>query len=115
MIERLLAGEAALARGELDAADRLFTQVTEADPMNAIAVVGRARVALAHGAREDARAFAERALGLDPEEAAARRLLLELDTPAVMVPAPGSVAAALPETTRRSGWRGWLDRLLRRS
>ncbi len=105
MIERLLAGEAALARGELDAAERLFAQVADADPRNAIAVVGRARVALARGARDDARAFADRALELDPDEAAARRLLRAMDAH----PAPASAPR------RRSGWRGWLDRLLRRS
>ena len=106
MIERLLAGEAALARGELDAAERLFSQVAGADPRNAIAVVGRARVALARGVREDARALAEQALELDPDEAAARRLLLVLDAPETP-----------PRESRRprSGWRGWLDRLLRRT
>jgi tetratricopeptide (TPR) repeat protein len=126
MIERLLAGEAALERGELDAAERLFTQVADADPRNAIAVVGRARVALALGALDDARSLAEHALELDPEEAAARRLLAELDQPTAPASVPQaepthepewaplpSVAAPVP-APHRTGWRGWLDRLLRR-
>lgn len=108
MIERLLAGEAALASGELDAAERLFTQVAAADPRNAIALVGLARVAVRQGDRDEARVLAGRALALDPDEAAATRLLAELDRPAAEPP---------PEPTPgppRRGWRGWLDRFLRR-
>ncbi len=78
MIERLLAAEAALANGELEAAGRLFGQVAEADPRNAIAVVGLARIARWEGRVHDARSLAERALAIDPDEAAAQRLLRQL-------------------------------------
>ena len=106
MIERLLAGDAALGRGELDHAERLFAQVADADPRNAIAVVGLARVAARRGVQDEARALARHALDIDPEEAAARRLLDELEaTPAPVAPPPPA----------RSGWRTWLARLLRRT
>ncbi len=95
MIERLLAAEGALARDELDHAERMFGQVAEADPRNAIAVVGLARVASRRGDAAGARSRLERALEIDPDEAAARRLLGELD--------------ASPAVTRR---RSLLDRLL---
>jgi tetratricopeptide (TPR) repeat protein len=111
MIERLLAGEAALARHELDAAERLFRQVADADPRNAIAVAGLARVAIRRNDPDQARALAEEALAIDPEEAAASRLLAELDVPAVPNLAP--VPAAAPAPAR--GWRAWLARLLRRN
>jgi hypothetical protein len=81
----------------------MFGQVAEADSRNAIAVVGLARVAVRRDRPDEARELARRALGIDPDEAAARRLLEELS----VQPAP-----AAPQ--RRSGWRGWLDRILRR-
>jgi thioredoxin-like negative regulator of GroEL len=133
MIERLLAADAALARGELEHAGRLFAQVVDADARNAIAVVGLARVALRGGAPDEARSLARRALDIDPDEAAARRLLDELDTraatepgPAVVVeptpdPGPAVVAEPTPEpgpaavpAPSRSRWRRWLDRILGR-
>ena len=108
MIERLLAADAALDRGELDLAERMFGQVADADSRNAIAVVGLARVAIRRDRPDEARELARRALGIDPDEAAARRLLDELSArPAA---APSGAAPA-----RRSGWRGWLDRILRRA
>ncbi|HYL40367.1 MAG TPA: tetratricopeptide repeat protein [Candidatus Binatus sp.] len=75
MIERLLAAERALAEGRLDQAERLFRQVAEADERNAIAVVGLAEVALARGDRSGAEALATRALAIDPDDAAAARLV----------------------------------------
>lgn len=97
MIERLLAGEAALARDELDAADRLFEQVAEADPRNAIAVVGQARVALRRGDVQRGRLLAGQALVIDPDEAAARRLLEELDRQSGAAPQPPPGTEAAPE------------------
>lgn len=123
MIERLLAGEAAFARDDLEIADRLFAQVVEADPRNAIAVVGLARIAVRRGDLERARELAGRALAIDPDEAAASRLLVALDLEAEPEPAPERVPSAWPEPAAepgpepapaRRGWRAWLARLLRR-
>ncbi|HEX2625619.1 MAG TPA: tetratricopeptide repeat protein [Candidatus Limnocylindrales bacterium] len=108
MIERLLAADAALERGELDAAERLYRQVADADPRNAIALVGLARVTEARGDAPGARDLAERALAIDADEAAARRMLDALTTPAT---------AALPPTVApapRGGLLGFIRRLLRR-
>jgi len=99
MIERLLAAEGALARDELDHAQRLYGQVVEADPRNAIAVVGLARVLAQRGDTDAARELLAHALEIDPDEAEAHRLLAELDvpkaTPAVAAPplAPGPATA----------------------
>jgi tetratricopeptide (TPR) repeat protein len=141
MIERLLAGESALARDDLEIADRLFRQVAEADPRNAIAVVGLARIALRRGDQEGARELAVRALSIDPDEAAASRLLVKLDRdaeeerqlepalnakpPPTPEPTPGETPAWEPEPAPEverlpgpllaaRGWRAWLARLLRR-
>ena len=105
MIERLLAAERALADGHLDQAERLFQQVADADERNAIAVVGLAEVALARGDRAAAEALAARALQIDPEDAAAARLLAR---PAATPGAegPGTLLARLST---------WLGRLVRRS
>jgi tetratricopeptide (TPR) repeat protein len=112
MIERLLAADAALERGETDVAERLYRQVVDADPRNAIALVGLARVAQGRGDPDSARELATRALAIDPDEAAARRLVdsladappSEMPTPEVAPPAPG----------RHRGFWGFVRRLLRR-
>lgn len=87
MIERLLQAEAALDKGLLDVAGRLYLQVAQADPRNAIALVGLARIALREDRLDEARELAEQALALDPDEAAAQRVLRE---------ALGAAAAAQP-------------------
>jgi thioredoxin-like negative regulator of GroEL len=110
MIERLLAADAALAEGELEAASRLFAQVAEADPRNAIAVVGLARIAMREGRTEEARGLLARALEIDPDEAAAQRLIRELyvSTPApVPEPLPPPVAPRRPSLVDRL--RAWLS------
>ena len=105
MIERLLAADGALARDELDHAKRLFAQVADADPRNAIAFVGLARVASRQGDRDGARGHLERALAIDPDEAAARRLLDELDVAPAVVPVPE--APSRPSLLARLlGWLG---------
>jgi thioredoxin-like negative regulator of GroEL len=96
MIERLLAAEAALGRDELDHAQRLFGQVAEADPRNAIAVVGLARVLARRGDTDAARELLAHALELDPDEAAAHRLMAQLGAgqpaPVEAVAEPAAVA-----------------------
>ena len=119
MIERLLAGEGALARGELDAAERLFAQVVDADPRNAIAVVGLARVARRRDDPGTARRLAEQALAIDPDEAAATRLLSDLASAPPPEPEPEPATQvppvqATPQSRSPRGWRGWLARILRR-
>jgi tetratricopeptide (TPR) repeat protein len=119
VIERLLAADSALARGELDTAERQFAAVTAADPRNAIAIVGLARIAARRGDRDAARGLALRALDIDPDEAAAAGMLAELerDTTPVETPvtrsATATAAVSAPARTVRasSWWRRWLDRL----
>lgn len=98
MIERLLAADAALERDDLDTAEKLFVQVADADPRNAIAAVGLGRVAAGRNDAGAARSWFERALEIDPDEAAARRLLEALDRES-WAQLPAEPAAALPIDT----------------
>ncbi|MEO6712857.1 MAG: tetratricopeptide repeat protein [Mycobacteriales bacterium] len=75
MIELLLQAERSLSVGQLDAAERLYWQAIENDPQNSIAVVGLARVALDRGDDRTAYQFARKALEIDGENPAARRLV----------------------------------------
>ena len=74
MIELLLQADRTLTMGLVDQAERLYRQAAEADPLNAIAVVGLARVAIERGDDPGAWALAVRALELDPENTSAIRL-----------------------------------------
>jgi tetratricopeptide (TPR) repeat protein len=128
VIERLLEAERALAVGLLDQAERLYGQAADADPRNAIAVVGLARVALERGDEERALELGGRALAIDPENVAGRRLVDRLSEvrrhrglggyvapsapPAVSSggPAPSSDAEAAPDAPRPGRLRRWLRR-----
>ena len=79
MIELLLEAERAISYGQLDRAEQLYQQVSAADPRNSIAVVGLARVALDRGDDLGAYLLARRALSIDPENEAARRLAVRLE------------------------------------
>ena len=119
MIERLLAAEGALERDELDHAQRLFGQVAEADPRNAIAVVGLARVLARRGDTDAARELVAHALDIDPDEAAARRLLDQLERASEPEPEPAKAtppiapAVVVEPASESRGLLGWLRRLLR--
>lgn len=122
MIERLLAADSALGRDDLDVAERLFNQVAEADGRNAIAVVGLGQVAARRGDARAARGHFLRALEIDPDDAAATRLLAELDAsttdrlpvePVAPMPAAAQPGTPAVTATRPSIWqriRRWLGR-----
>ncbi|MEO7229748.1 MAG: tetratricopeptide repeat protein [Candidatus Limnocylindrales bacterium] len=110
MIELLLVAEHLLADGDLDRAEHLFAQVADADPRNAIAVVGLARIARARGDDDAAADLVRRALAIDPDEAAARRLLAELET--VAAPAAEPALPQAPATAGRRSLLGWIRALL---
>ncbi len=74
MIELLLQADRTLTMGLVDQAERLYRQAAEADPLNAIAVVGLARVAIERGDDRGAWRLAIRALEIDPENSSAIRL-----------------------------------------
>ncbi|HET7169453.1 MAG TPA: hypothetical protein VFI69_09630 [Candidatus Limnocylindrales bacterium] len=79
MIELLLEAERALSFGRLERAEQLYRQVADNDPKNSIAVVGLARVALDRADDLGAYLLARRALLIDPENEAARRLAQRLE------------------------------------
>jgi tetratricopeptide (TPR) repeat protein len=108
VIEILLEAERALSFGLLDQAERLYQQASDADPRNSIAVVGLGRVALERGDEGRALDLAERALAIDPDNDAARRMVDRLKevrrhrgdvTPSTAPPepVPEPVVAAEPE------------------
>jgi tetratricopeptide repeat protein len=107
VIERLLEAERALSVGLLEQAEHLYQQAWEADPHNSIAVAGLARVALERGDEATAHALGLRALEIDEDNPAARRLvdrLVEVQaTRARGRTPPGSAAPpepSVPEATR---------------
>ena len=111
MIELLLQAERNLAMGLLDHAERLYFQVHDADPRNAIALVGLARVAVERGQDAEAYALAGQALKVDPDNPAARTIVVRLRE---VLGARGE-AVELPAAARGDPKRrGVVDRLLRR-
>ena len=142
MIEILLQAERALEMGRVDAAETLYRQVADADPRNSIAVVGLARVTLERGDEPGALQLARRALVIDPENAAASRMVERLEeviryrgaeppapeetpiepaTPlepapaAADAPSPAAPPTVVPKATPAAPKRrSLLDRLLRR-
>lgn len=140
MIELLLQAEGALSLGLLDRAETLYTQVAAADPRNAIAVVGLARVGLERGNERGALDLARRALTIDPENSAAQRMTQRLEEvlrfrgaalPAATIerepsstqpravepgprPEPAKRSQPAPAPAAPAGRRSIVDRLLRR-
>jgi tetratricopeptide (TPR) repeat protein len=130
MIELMLEAERALAVGRLDRAEQLYAQVVAADPRNAIAVVGLARVALERDDQRGAYTFAKRALLLDPENPMASHMARRMaevmagrgeEPPDAAPTAPtASAAPAAPSPAAGTGpvgpppRPGLLGRLLRR-
>ena len=126
MIELLLEAERALTMGRLDRAEEIYRQVAESDPRNSIAVVGLARVALDRTDDLGAYLLARRALTIDPENDAARRLAQRLEEvlatrgEPVGDPMPPQVAPTedptptlepAPPTPTEPGRRSIIDRL----
>lgn len=74
MIEALLQAERLLVHGMVDQAERIYAGALEQDPLNAIALVGLARVALERDDDQLAYQHARRALEIDPQNTAALRL-----------------------------------------
>ena len=74
MIELMLQAERALMVGMVDQAERLYLMASRNDPLNAIAVVGLARVALERNDDRAAYDLSRDALAIDPDNAAALRL-----------------------------------------
>jgi tetratricopeptide (TPR) repeat protein len=108
VIEALLQAERLLVVGLVDQAERIYLGALEQDPLNAIAVVGLARVALERNDDELAYEHAKRALEIDPQNAAALRLEARLgevlrtrSAPASAMPQPDVPAAPQPAADAR--------------
>lgn len=120
MIEQMLQAERALLHGRIDEAERIYRLTIEHDPGNSIAMVGLARVALERSDDRGALDAARRALVLDPENVAARRLAERM---AEVLRFRGEDVASGPEQGRGEGaaseeppvrGRALLDRFRRR-
>jgi tetratricopeptide (TPR) repeat protein len=94
MIEAMLQAERLLTLGMLDQAEALYQRAADADPRNAMAVVGLSRVASERGDDAAAHAHACRALDIDPQNALALRLEARLS----------EILAARGEPVERPAW-----------
>lgn len=74
MIELMVQAEQTLGLGLVDQAERMYAQAAAADPRNAIAIIGLARVRLERDDRPGAHELTLRALAIDPENATALRM-----------------------------------------
>ena len=81
MIELLFQADRALGGGALDQAERTYQRLARLNPTSAMAVVGLAQVCLARGDNRMVRTLIDRALLLDPDSVAAKRVLRQLDRP----------------------------------
>jgi thioredoxin-like negative regulator of GroEL len=127
MIELMVQAEQELDLGLVDQAEKIYQQVASADPGNAMAVVGLARVRLERGDQVGAHELALEALLIDPENSAALRMEARLREvlagagQAVSAPPPLSPAPAKPGTQESpgelvgTGKPGLVARLLGRS
>jgi Tfp pilus assembly protein PilF len=116
MIELMLQAEQTLGLGLVDQAERMYRQAAAADPHNAIAIIGLARVQLERDDRPGAHQLTLRALAIDPENATAVRMEARLREVLAgegigVNPPPASRLAPLAGVPTR---RGALSRLLGR-
>ena len=113
MIELMLQAEQTLGLGLVDQAERMYAQAAAADPRNAIAIIGLARVQLERGDEGGAHALVLRALTVDSENATALRMearLREVLAGQGRRVSPPPTAPARPTTDQP----GLVGRLLRR-
>ena len=103
MIELLLQADRTLTMGLVDQAERLYRQAAEADPLNAIAIVGLARVAIERGDDPGAWRLAIRALEIDPENTSAIRL--EARTAEILAARGEPVARPASVVANELAWR----------
>ena len=104
MIELMVQAEQALDLGLVDHAEKIYQQVASADPRNAMAVVGLARVRLERGDQAGAHELTLQALLIDPENSAALRLETRLRE---VLAEAGQTVAAPPHPQSMIGppWR----------
>src|SRR5664279_3792910 len=102
MIELMLHAEQTLDLGLLDQAERMYSQAAAADPHNAIAVIGLARVRLERDDRPGAHALTLRALAIDPESSSALRMEARLRE----VLAGSGVAVSAPPAVKPASTKG---------